>query len=283
MKALVLSSGASHAAFQAGALMALDETGWSPDVVLGSSSGAINAAAWVSGLTGKEIADLWRKIKTRNVYKWRPVSDWLKIFSWNYVFDTSPLRSFLKEHLHLPSVYSSDKVLLVSGVEVETGKQRIFSSKVGKTYDFLQSYFTITPFDHESILSSSAIPGIFPWVNGVWDGAFQQTNPLKPVVQMGATEIVIIHMDVNYRATLPNGIIETASRILEISSSYRLVADIELLRRRNCLPEYRFIDVTVISPQCPLGYSKLDFNSDMKGDVINIGYKAAKSELTNIE
>ena len=282
MKALVLASGASHGAFQAGALMAFDEIGYKPDIVLGCSVGAFNGAGYVSGLSGQQISELWKDLGTRDVFKWRPWREWFKVFSWNYVLDTSPLRNLIEDTLHLPSLYTADELLLVSGVDIKTGRQKIFSSRIDETINPLRSYFEVNPLDYDSILSSSAIPGIFPWVNGVWDGAFQQNNPLKPAVEMGATEIVVVHMNtVKDQTALPKGIIETAHRIIEISSSYRLVSDVDLLRKRNDLPGFRDIDSLVISPSEPLSFSRLDFDAEEKKDAINKGYDRAKQAMNN--
>lgn len=58
---LVLSGGAYRGLGQVGALKALLEWGIVPDVVCGTSSGAINAALYASGYTPEEMLEIWHK------------------------------------------------------------------------------------------------------------------------------------------------------------------------------------------------------------------------------
>lgn len=281
MKALVLSSGASHGAFQSGVLVALDELGWTPDLILGTSVGAINGVGYVSGLSGNEVADLWHEIRTKDVYRWRPWKDWFRVLSWNYILDTSPLKQFLRTWIDMDSVYESDQTMLVAGVDIRTGGQCFFSSKLGKEIAPIRNNYQVRPLDYNSIMSSAAIPGVFPWQDGVWDGAFQQHNPLKPAVLMGATEILVVHLDVFKEETsMPNGLLQTAWRVIELSTSYHLLRDVNLLRERNALSNYRQIDVNVVCPQEPLGYSKLNFDDSLrKLEAIESGYEVTMDVL----
>ncbi len=58
---LVLSGGAYRGMGQVGALKALLERGIKPDVISGTSSGALNAALYASGYSPDEMAEIWRK------------------------------------------------------------------------------------------------------------------------------------------------------------------------------------------------------------------------------
>ena len=57
----VLSGGAYRGMGQIGALKALEEKGIKPDVVCGTSSGAINSVLYATGYSPDEMADIWRK------------------------------------------------------------------------------------------------------------------------------------------------------------------------------------------------------------------------------
>jgi len=50
-KALVLSGGGGRGAYQVGVLRFLEEHEWYPDVIVGTSIGAVNGAAMASGHT----------------------------------------------------------------------------------------------------------------------------------------------------------------------------------------------------------------------------------------
>src|SRR5262249_57380268 len=60
MRALVFSAGGTFGAYQAGVWQALEERGFQPDLVVGASIGAVNAAAVARGATGRRLQDLWR-------------------------------------------------------------------------------------------------------------------------------------------------------------------------------------------------------------------------------
>src|SRR5215475_9596251 len=89
-KALVLSGGGGRGAYHIGVLEALVEHGWmpdgqGPDIIAGTSIGAINAAALASGLTVAELKERWLKMHTEDVHRLsrdvpaasRPLLRWL--------------------------------------------------------------------------------------------------------------------------------------------------------------------------------------------------------------
>src|SRR5689334_1171945 len=73
-KALVLSGGGGRGAYHIGVLEALVERGWmedgqGPDIIAGTSIGAINAAALASGLTVGELKRRWLAMHTEEVHR----------------------------------------------------------------------------------------------------------------------------------------------------------------------------------------------------------------------
>ena len=73
-KALVLSGGGGRGAYHIGVLEALVERGWmqdgqGPDIIAGTSIGAINAAALASGLTIAELKRRWSAMHTEEVHR----------------------------------------------------------------------------------------------------------------------------------------------------------------------------------------------------------------------
>jgi NTE family protein len=73
-KALVLSGGGGRGAYHVGVLEALVEQGWledgrGPDIIAGTSIGAINAAAIASGLTVGELKQRWLGMHTEDVHR----------------------------------------------------------------------------------------------------------------------------------------------------------------------------------------------------------------------
>jgi hypothetical protein len=73
-KALVLSGGGGRGAYHIGVLDALVQSGWmedgkGPDIIAGTSIGAINAAALASGRTVAELKRRWLAMNTENVHR----------------------------------------------------------------------------------------------------------------------------------------------------------------------------------------------------------------------
>jgi NTE family protein len=73
-KALVLSGGGARGAYHIGAIEALVQHGWmqdgkGPDIIAGTSIGAINAAALASGLTIEQLKQRWLAMHTEDVHR----------------------------------------------------------------------------------------------------------------------------------------------------------------------------------------------------------------------
>ena len=75
--AFVLSGGGSLGAVQAGMLAALEEQGLRPDLLIGTSAGALNAAyLGAHGYSSESIADLatlWRGLRRQDVFPVDPL------------------------------------------------------------------------------------------------------------------------------------------------------------------------------------------------------------------
>lgn len=276
MRALVLSGGAAHGAFQAGAVQALYEMGWVPDIVCGASVGAINAASVVSGKSPEHLCSLWRDVNSRDVYRWRPPLDWLRFWKWRYVLDTKPLRKFIRRHIDFEDLYHSEQLALCFSVDVQTGALRAYSNRLYNLPPKFRRRYKPQLFDLEALMSSTAIPVVFPWSGSEWDGALLQYAPMRPVVMLGATEIVLISLEVEQvEPSLPEGLLQTALQVANISSMSSLRTDIKMILDRNDQDGYRDIGLHVISPTRPLGYSKLNFSSSKKDGAIGHGRNCA--------
>ncbi|HEU5014679.1 MAG TPA: patatin-like phospholipase family protein [Roseiflexaceae bacterium] len=73
-KALVLSGGGGRGAYHIGVIEALVEQGWmedgkGPDIIAGTSIGAINAAALASGMTVAQLRQCWLSMHTEDVHR----------------------------------------------------------------------------------------------------------------------------------------------------------------------------------------------------------------------
>src|SRR5436853_967102 len=76
LTAFVLAGGAALGAIQAGMVRALYERGIAPDLLIGTSAGALNAAFLASRpatvATAEELAAVWRGLRRSDIFPLRP-------------------------------------------------------------------------------------------------------------------------------------------------------------------------------------------------------------------
>ena len=65
-QALVLAGGGAKGSYQVGVWQALQEIGWTPDIITGASVGALNGCLFTMGKS-KEAEDLWRGLEIHDV------------------------------------------------------------------------------------------------------------------------------------------------------------------------------------------------------------------------
>lgn len=209
--ALVLQGGGSLGAYQAGVYQALHEHGLTPDWVVGTSIGAINAAIIAGNKRGNCLARLkefWDRVSHGDAFDMSKVSDPARQFNIRMstldtvvrgvpgffsprglhpfplgmpvdpeeasFYDTAPLVKTLRELVDFDYLNKADGMrLTVEAVKVSCGLRAMFDN----------SRHAIGP---EHILASGALPPGFPGVriNGelYWDGGLFSNTPLETVL-----------------------------------------------------------------------------------------------------
>lgn len=151
--AYVLSGGANLGAVQVGMLLALTEAGITPDLIVGTSVGALNGG-WVSSRCDVAgigtLADTWRSVSRHDVFPARPLTALLGFMGRrrNLVPD-SGLRQLLTRNLEFDRLEDAAIPLHVVATDLLSGADVLISR--GDAVD--------------AILASAAIPGIFPPVS----------------------------------------------------------------------------------------------------------------------
>src|SRR6478752_7835512 len=150
--AFVLSGGGNQGVSQVGMLRALLERGIVPDVVIGTSAGALNGAAvaYAPNLTGvAQLAAVWEQLQTDHVFPggrihraWNIVRRGTHLFGNDglaaLIHHSSPARSF--SDLEIP--------FRVIATDLDTGEEVVLASGPLKP----------------ALLASTALPGVFPIV-----------------------------------------------------------------------------------------------------------------------
>ncbi len=192
--AFVLGGGGSRGAMQVGALRALWEAGYGPDMLVGTSVGAANAAYLaLHGFTPKGLAkleEMWREAARIDLLP----SNYLKLtiqFLLSRVGvgpQCTIIRDFFASHLLDLDVKFGDltgpKLILVA-----TDLNHCDPVLYGR--DPEQSVL-------EGLLASTAIP---PWVSPLevadhifMDGGLVSNLPLEPAMSQGATRIIALNL-----------------------------------------------------------------------------------------
>ncbi len=244
-RALVLSGGGGRGAYHVGVLRFLEEHEWTPDIVVGTSIGAVNGAAIASGHTAYSLWSLWRRLTTDDVQ--RRSWDVLSIEKWNHLLDTAPLRRTLIEQkwIDLERINADPPIkhLRLTVVEMETGRLRIFGNSADPTD---RAHCEHTPITLDHILASCSIPMVYPPTKiddvAFWDGGTVANTPLGPAIDAGAEDIVVVLMtpwedeEERPRYTIANGfqgLLMTAQAAFEWALLASFQTDLKLFKRTN--------------------------------------------------
>lgn len=151
--AFVLSGGGNQGVTQVGMLRALIEHGIVPDVVIGTSAGALNGAAvcYAPNLTGIErLASVWAALTTDDVFPGGRISRaWKVVRRGTHLFTNDGLRRIIDEATPARSFDDLTIPLRVVAADLDSGDEVVFARG---------------PLE-PALLASTALPGVFPIVH----------------------------------------------------------------------------------------------------------------------
>ncbi len=192
MIAFVLGGGNNYGSMQAGALLALAEAGIRPDIVVGTSAGAINGVMVAydpSPEHMQHLTDIWRNLSADDVFPGSYASAlWRLARGETGLFSNEAFRRFLRSNL--PAGVSTFADLPAArmytvATEIPTGGLHIFGED---------------PTDNllNAMLASAAIPPLHPTFEIAGrqfiDGAFSAKLPLRVAIEKGAKQIYALHV-----------------------------------------------------------------------------------------
>lgn len=248
--AFVLAGGGSFGAVQIGMLRELVAYGIVPDLVVGSSVGAINGAYFAGAPNAEGVTQLeaiWRGLRRGEVFPvtWRSLTGLL--LRRDFLVDPSGLRGVLEQHLQYRELEHASVPLHVVATDLLGGGTVRLSH--GPTA--------------EAVLASCAIPAAFPPVRigerYLIDGAVASNTPISVAIELGAKRVVVL--PTGFACALeapPHGAIACALHAITLLIAHQLVADIERFREQA--------EIITLPPLCPLSVSAYDFSH--AGDLI---------------
>jgi NTE family protein len=183
--AFVLGGGGVFGATQVGMLRALVEAGIRPDVILGTSVGAVNGAVIAADPTDtgvKGLTDLWRSMGASGIFSENVLTRATTLAKHRtHLYSAAPLRKQLREHL--PATFAELRVpFQCVAASIERAGARWFST--GDLPD--------------AVLASCAVPGLLPPVEidgeHFLDGGLVHSIPVGRALALGATDIYVMHV-----------------------------------------------------------------------------------------
>lgn len=257
--AFVLSGGGSHGAIQVGMLAALEERGIRPDLLVGTSVGALNAAylgAHGFGATSIErLAALWRHVRRSDVFPIDPLRQALALAGRRpSLCSPAPLRRLIEANLPLGELEDARIPVHVVTTDVMSGLEVLLSSGDAVS----------------AVLASAAIPAVFPAVERdgqfLVDGGVANNTAVSQAIALGADRIVVLPAGVACALPAPpNAPVSAAMHALTLLIEQRLVVEVAHAADR--------VDIVTLPPLCPLAVSSVDFSHGT--DLIARGHRAA--------
>lgn len=296
MKALVLGGGSMKGAFQVGAVQAVLESGFEPDMIYGISVGALNSTFLVHEAShqlemqqsidwetvGRRLLEFWvtNITQPQNVSILRSrvslgVNTLMSRF--DGLLDPSPLRKLISQQIDLPTLAKSPVKFKVGAVNVTSGDMVYASQSDPDILDY--------------VTASAALPVLMPSVsigNSIFlDGGLREVAPIRRAIQDGATDIMLLACHsaklFNGETFSPRNVISLMERVRNITVNQIVNNDIdwaENYAERSSLCGHP-IKLTVIRPNSPLQLDLQHFNSDDISRLIVEGYRIGLETLKN--
>ena len=241
--ALVLSGGGARAAYQVGVLQAIAKIRREQNqeqkaelrinpfpIVVGTSAGAINAAALACGADDfdaavNKISNTWSAMHADHIYQADSLSmarsgaQWLSMISVGWMvakwwrikprslLNNAPLGQLLLDLVPLQRLQDLIgqghlKALAITASSYTTGQHVTFFQGLNDLplWERSQRYALRAPITLAHLLASSAIPFIFPakalpvqsHQEYFGDGSMRQSAPLAPAIHLGADRILVV-------------------------------------------------------------------------------------------
>jgi NTE family protein len=259
--AFALAGGASLGAIQAGMVEVLIGAGIEPDLIVGSSVGALNGA-WLASHTGPEgaamLRDVWLSVRRRDVF---PFSPWrivrgLAGFS-DHTVSSAPLARWMSVRAAFFQLEEAAIPLHVVATDLLNGRPVVLS-----TGDVI-----------EALLASSAIPGVFPPVeiDGriLVDGGLSANTPVSQAVDLGADVVYLLPTVADGPGGRPKGAAGVALQSVAHLLGQASLSEIRANAARCTL--------YIVPPPESIGVGPFDFSHSR--ELIELGRRSAQGWL----
>jgi NTE family protein len=226
-------------------LQALATRGIAPDLLVGSSVGALNAAfVGAHGCSDHSLAQLervWRRVRRQDVFPFAPARQLLAVAGARpSLCAPDALERLIATHVGAHVLDGMRLPVHVVATDVLSGRDVLLSSGDATA----------------AVLASAAIPAVFPpvEVDGrvLFDGGVVNHTPISHAVALGADRVVVLPTGYACAlATPPRTALGCAVHALTLLVQQRLALETAAFAER--------IELVVLPPLCPLAVSASDF------------------------
>lgn len=228
--AYVLGGGASSAAAQVGMLRGLEEAGFAPDLIVGTSAGALNGAilAEEPGAAVERLTTIWSEIDTRRLIPDSRLRRIGNLAGRRHLYRNDGLRRLFDEHLNTRAIEDLAVPFACVATDLDRGSAAILDS--GPLLS--------------ALLASCAIPGVFPTVERdglhLADGLCVANLPVRQALELGAASVVVFDGRPQIQPSRERGDVrEVVTAGFAAALAHQCRSDLEYARERVpllCLP-----------------------------------------------
>jgi NTE family protein len=261
--AFALGGGASLGAIQAGMVEVLIGAGIQPDLIVGSSVGALNGA-WLASHTGLEgaamLRDVWLSVRRRDIFPFSPLRIVRGLCGFaDHTVSSAPLARWMSVRAPFFQLEQAAIPLHVVATDLLSGSPVVLS-----TGDVI-----------EALLASSAIPGVFPPVeiNGrvLVDGGLAANSPVSQAVDLGADVVYLLPTVDDGPGGRPKSAVGVALQSVAHLMGHASLAEIRANASRCTL--------YVVPPPRSIGVGPFDFSHSR--ELIELGRSSAQAWLAS--
>lgn len=261
-----LGGGGSLGAIQVGMLQALDERGVTPDLVAGTSVGALNGdvVALEPKSAVERLADVWGRMRRQIVF---PGGLFTQVRTLRrgktYLFGNTGLAAIVRDFVGAATTFADLALPFVAvTLDVATARPHVIDNG------------PLLP----ALLASSAIPGIYPAVTyrsrRLYDGGLVANVPMRQAVALGARSLLVLDCRFPGQALSPPATLaEVVFYTALVTMSTQAVLEAPLVATE--------IPVVYLAGPVPRVMSPLDF--DHTATLIASSYQAACRFLDNLD
>ena len=245
--AFVLGGGGVLGAGEVGMLRALLEVGIAPDLVVGTSVGALNGAFLAADPTVEatlRLADVWRRLSEDGGVFSGSLAERMStaVRSRTHLHRRGPLRQLLADHLPVERIEDLAVPFQCVAACIERAAEHWFDS--GSLAD--------------AVMASAAVPGLLAPVRigdeHYLDGGLVNSIPISRAVQLGAKTLYVLQVGrVDRPLTVPTRPWEVGLVAFEIARRHRFAADMA------ALPEDVVAHVLPTGDEAPQGMAQLRY------------------------